>query len=169
MHSETIVYRGRYLQVSERLIGSDVYELAHLRAAVIIYARNDQGKLLFVREHRPHENPPLRLKPVTGFIDNDDDWRETAERELREEAGLVATSFKLIRHIPVKGSLNTDKYFVLAEGLQADPDPLTNPDGDVIEEIVYLTLEQAIEMTLKNELPITVDSLGLFLLKEMKL
>lgn len=166
---EKTVYQGQYLRVSERVIGDDIYELAHVRPAVIIYARNDDGKFLFVREHRPHETPAVRLKPVTGFIDDGDDWLKTAQKELREEAGLVAKKFELYCHLPLTGSIVTDKYFILATGLSPDPQPLINPDGDVIEEIVYLDLADAISMTVNAQMPLTTDSLGLFLIKEKNL
>lgn len=169
MSSEKEVYRGKFLNVFERVIDNDVYEIAKLRSAVIIFAKNSEGKLLFVKEYRPHEEPKIRLKPVTGFIDDGDEWLETAHRELREEAGLVAKDIKLIRHIPVSGSVQTDKYFVLATQLSKDPQPLANPDGDVIKEIMYLDIKEAINLSVSGEMTLTFDSLGLFLIKELGL
>lgn len=169
MAKSKVIYHGNYLHVSEQLINNDVYELAQLRAAVVLFARNSDGEYLFIREHRPHETPNLRLKPVTGFIDDNEDWLTTAKRELREETGFTATDFKLFRHLQSTGSIRHEKFFVLVEGLTEDQNPLKNPDGDVIEEIVFLKLDQAIELTLCDEMKLTTDSLGLFLLKEMKL
>ncbi len=169
MPIENEIYQGKYLQVVEKIIDDEIYEIAKLRPAVIILAKNNEGNFLFIKEFRPHETPKLRLKPVTGFIDDKDQWHETAHRELREEVGLIAQEIKLIRHIPVTGSVHTDKYFVIATGLSDDPEPIINPDGDVIKEIMYLNIEEAIEMSLSGEMPITFDSLGLFFLKELKL
>jgi len=163
------IYHGQYLKLEEKVLHQEVYELVHLRAAVTVFAKNEQGKFLFIREFRPHESPPLRLKPVTGFIDDGDDWLKTAHKELREEVGLIAGNIQLIRHLPVTGSLSTDKYFSLATQLSKDLEPISNPDGDVIKEIMYLSLEEAIELTLKGDMPLVFDSLGLFLLKELKL
>lgn len=169
MSEEKTVYHGRFLRVSERLINGEVYELAHLRGAAIIYARNKEGNFLFVRERRPHETPNVRLKPVTGFIDEGETWQSTAARELREEIGMTANKLELIRHLPLRGSFNTDKFFILAQDLVTDPNPIPNPDGDVIEEVIELSLEQAINKTIAGEIPMTADSLGLFLIKEMSL
>tara|TARA_R110000868_G_scaffold164359_15_gene396924 strand:- start:823 stop:1356 length:534 start_codon:yes stop_codon:yes gene_type:complete len=169
MKAEKTIYKGTYLKLTERVIGDQVFETAHLRGAVIVFAKNSDGKFLFIKEQRPHENQKVRLKPVTGFIDDGDDWLTTAKKELREEACLIAQNLELIRHIPVSGSIVTDKYFVIATDLTPDPEPISNPDGDVIEELIYLDLEQAIAMTITNEMPLVFDSLGLFLLKELKL
>lgn len=169
MNETKEIYQGKYLQVHERIINGETYELAQLRAAVIIFAKDEQDRILFIREKRPHETPSSRLKPVTGFIDDGDDWLKTAQKELREEAGLVAQSYELIRHIPITGSITTDKYFVLAKGLTSDPNPIPNPDGDVIEECVYIDIEQAVKMTVTGEIPLVFDSIGLFLIKEQKL
>lgn len=169
MANAKTIYQGQYVQLQEKILHDEVYELVHLRAAVIVFARNDQGKFLFIRELRPHENPSIRLKPVTGFIDDGDDWLTTAHKELREEANLVSGNIELIRHLPITGSVSTDKYFALATQLSKDLEPISNPDGDVIKEIMYLSLEEAIELTLTGDMPLVFDSLGLFLLKELKL
>lgn len=169
MSSEKIVYQGNYLKLTEKMIGNDLYELAHLRAAVIIFAKNSEGKFLFIKEVRPHETPSLRLKPVTGFIDDGDDWLATAKRELREEVGLVAKHFELFQHMPITSSIITDKYFVIASELSDDPNPLKNPDGDVVREKLYLELDKAIAMTTSGEMTLTTDSLGLFILREKNL
>lgn len=169
MSSEKVVYQGKYLKLTEKMIGNDLYELAHLRPAVIIFAKNTEGNFLFIKEVRPHETPSLRLKPVTGFIDDGDDWLVTAKRELREEVGLVAKHFELFQHMPITSSIVTDKYFVIATELSQDPSPLTNPDGDVIREKLYLSLDEAIALTTSGEMTLTTDSLGLFLLREKNL
>lgn len=169
MSAERIVYQGKYLKLTEKMIGNDLYELAHLRPAVIIFAKNSDGKFLFIKEVRPHESPSLRLKPVTGFIDDGDDWLTTVKRELREEVGLVAQNFELFQHMPITSSIVTDKYFVIATELSNDPNPLTNPDGDVVREKLYLSLDEAIALTTSGEMTLTTDSLGLFLLREKKL
>lgn len=169
MSAERIVYQGKYLKLTEKMIGNDLYELAHLRPAVIIFAKNSDGKFLFIKEVRPHESPSLRLKPVTGFIDDGDDWLTTVKRELREEVGLVAQNFELFQHMPITSSIVTDKYFVIATELSNDPNPLTNPDDDVVREKLYLSLDEAIALTTSGEMTLTTDSLGLFLLREKKL
>ncbi len=163
------IYQGQYVKLEEKIIQEAVYELVHLRGAVIVFAKDEAGKFLFIKEHRPHETPHLRLKPVTGFIDDGDDWLKTAHKELREEAGLIAGNIQLIRHLPLTGSVSTDKYFAIATDLSKDQSPIANPDGDVIKEIMYLSLEEAIELTLKGDMPLVFDSLGLFLIKELKL
>lgn len=163
------IYQGQYVKLVEKIIASEVYELVELRPAVIVLAKDQSGKFLFVKEFRPHETPQLRLKPVTGFIDDGDDWLITAHKELREEAGLKASRIELIRQLPLSGSVNTTKYFVLAQDLSPDLNPIENPDGDVIKEIMYLSIEEAIELTLKGDMPLVFDSLGLFLIKELKL
>ena len=159
------VYTGNYvLKVTEEVINGDVYEKTYTREAVITFPVDKDGKILIIKEKRPHETTPHRWKPVTGFLEDNETWQENASKELQEEAGYRAESFELIGEARHNGTLNTARYFVLAKGLTHDPIP--NPDGDVIMEIKAFTLEELIDMNLSGKIPMFFDNLGFFLLKE---
>lgn len=159
------VYSGKYvLKVTEETINGDIYEKAYTRKAVITFPVDKDGKILIIKEKRPHELTPYRWKPVTGFLEDDETWKDNASKELQEEAGYTAKTFELIGEAHHNGTLNTSRYFVLAKGLTHDPIP--NPDGDVIMEIKAFSIEELIQMNLSGEIPMFFDNLGFFLLKE---
>ena len=159
------VYKGNYvLKVTEEEIGGDIYEKAYTRKAVVTFPVTPDGKILIMKEKRPHETTPYRWKPVTGFLEDGETWLENAEKELQEEAGYKASTFELIGEAHHNGTLNTSRYFVLAKNLVHDPIP--NPDGDVVMELKSFTIDELIEMNLSGEIPMFFDNLGFFLLKE---
>ncbi len=64
-------------------------EVVEHRPAVCILAENDEGEVLFVRQHRyPVGRAVLELP--AGVVEPGEDPLETAHRELREEVGLDA-------------------------------------------------------------------------------
>lgn len=155
-----LCYNGKFVKVTEEQIGSEVFERVYLKGAVIVFAVTGEGKFIFVKEKRVHETPNIRLKPVTGFFETEFDWKENAQRELREEIGMSAGSLERFMHFEHKGSIISHKHFILAKELKVDP--LPNPDGDVILETVELSLEEMLLKSLSKEIPPVMDSLGIF-------
>lgn len=160
------VYTGNYvLKVTEETINGDIYEKAHTRPAVVTFPVTEDGKIIIMKEKRPHEPNPWRWKPVTGFLEDGEDPIDNAAKELQEEAGYRATNLEIIGEAHHNGTLNTSRYFVLAKGLV--PDPIPNPDGDdVVMELKAFTIEELICMNLTGEIPMFFDNLGFFILKE---
>lgn len=159
------VYKGNYvLRVTEEVIDGDVYEKTYTRKAVVTFPVLENGKILIMNEKRPHEPVQERWKPVTGFLEDNETWKENAAKELQEEAGYKADSLELIGEAHHNGTLNTSRYFVLAKGLTHEP--IENPDGDVVLELKAFTIDELIEMNLSGEIPMFFDNLGFFLLKE---
>lgn len=159
------VYKGNYvLSVTEQEIGGKIYEKTYTRKAVVTFPVMDDGKILIMKEKRPHEVVSERWKPVTGFLEDNETWEQNAAKELQEEAGYRADSIELIGEAHHNGTLNTSRYFALAKGLTHDPIP--NPDGDVVLELKAFSLDELISMNLSGEIPMFFDNLGFFLLKE---
>lgn len=166
MQSSKVIYQGKYLQkVEEIQIGDSLYEKAYIRGAVIVFAQDSDGQWIFIEEKRPHEEITQRIKPVTGFIDDGMDWKETAQKELQEEIGYGAKSLDLIHHVRHSSTVTVSKYFVLARDLY--PSKLdSGDDEDQILKTIHMPIETYIEKTLTDEYPCNFDSLGVFLLKE---
>lgn len=166
MQDSKVIYQGKYLQkVEEVQIADSLYEKAYVRGAVIVFVQDNNGQWIFIEEKRPHEETPQRIKPVTGFIDDGMEWKETAQKELQEEIGFGAKSIELIHHVRHTGTVNVSKYFVFARDLY--PSKLdSGDDEDQILKTVQMSIETYIEKTLTNEYPCNFDSLGVFLLKE---
>ncbi len=137
---ETTVWEGRFIKVTTETILGDVWERAYLPHGVIIYPVTDEGKILFIREKRPHETPNVRIKPVTGMREFHLSPAENAQKEMREEIGFKAQVLEEFWTYQVSGTTNATTHYFLAKGLT--PDPLPNPDGDIIEAILPLTPEE---------------------------
>ena len=66
---EEIKYNGKFVQVKERIIDGAIWEMAYIPNSLVVIPLTDEDEIIFIVEKRPHENPPQRLKLVTGHID----------------------------------------------------------------------------------------------------
>jgi ADP-ribose pyrophosphatase len=132
----------------------------------VIFPVTDDGKILFIREKRPHENPPVRLKPVSGMLDEGELPIDTAQRELQEEIGFKAGKMEEFWVYTTNGTVNSKTYFYLAKNLT--PSKLPNPDGeDAIEEIIAFTPEEVSQKIQSEEVRWGVSVMGWFKLQQL--
>ena len=159
---EREVYKGQIIQVTEETIGGTVWERAYVPDGVIIFPISDEGKILMILEKRPHENPPQRLKPVSGILETKYGGpEENAQRELQEEIGFRATEMKEFMTLKGSGTLNSTQHYFMARGLVASK--LPNPDGeDVILQIVEFTPEELLKKFMNDEIRWSHSTLGFF-------
>lgn len=159
---EKQVYKGQIIRVTEEKIGETVWERAYLPHGVVVFPITDQGKILLIHERRPHENPPHRIKAVSGILEpHQGSPEENAQREMQEEIGLKALKMEQLWHMQGTGTVNSDQYFFVARDLVASK--LPNPDGeDCIMEILEFTPEELLQKLLKDELKWSLSTLGVF-------
>jgi 8-oxo-dGTP pyrophosphatase MutT (NUDIX family) len=159
---ETEVYKGQIIQVTEEKIGDIVWERAYVPDGVIIFPITNEGKILMILEKRPHENPPQRLKPVSGILETKYGGPEAnAQRELQEEIGFKATKMEEFMAIKGSGTLNSTQYYFKASGLITSK--LPNPDGeDVILEVVAFTPDELLGKFMRDEIRWSHSTLGFF-------
>jgi len=157
---ENKVYNGNIVQVTEEKIGDINWERVYLPHGVIIFPITDDGKILMILEKRPHENPPYRLKPVSGILEQDMGTpSENAQREMQEEIGFKATEMTEFWNLKMSGTINNTHHFFVARGLV--PSKLPNPDGeDTIMEIQAFDLEELMQKFLKDEIRWSHSTLG---------
>jgi ADP-ribose pyrophosphatase len=162
----SLKYRGKFIQVTEEVIGEQTWERAYIPNGVIVFPVTGEGKLLFVEEKRPHENPPIRLKPLAGMIENHETPEENAQREMQEEIGLAARSMECFFTITSTGTVNATQYFFLAKGLTVSK--LPNPDGeDIILDVKEFSLEELIDMLETEKLRWSTSVLGIWRLWQL--
>lgn len=165
---EKEVYNGKIIRVTEEKIGDIVWERAYLPDGVIIFPITDDGKILFVKEKRPHENPPVRIKPVSGILEHEKGTPlENAQREMQEEIGYKALDMKELWKQRATGTVNNEQYYFVARNLV--PSKLPNPDGeDTIIEVISFSPEELLQILMKDEIRWSMSTLGVFrLLKEL--
>lgn len=159
---ERTVYSGNIIRVTEEEIGGVVWERAYLPPGVIIFPITDDGKIILIRERRPHEIPSVRIKPVSGILEEElGSPEENAQREMQEEIGYRASQMKLLMTLRGSGTITHTQHFFVAQGLVHSK--LPNPDGEeVIEGLVEFTPDE-LRIALKNdEIKWSMSTLGMF-------
>ncbi|MFP5491830.1 MAG: NUDIX hydrolase [Bacteriovoracia bacterium] len=163
---EKTEWQGKFVKVTTEVMHGQVWERAYIPEGLVIFPVTDDGKILFIREKRPHENPPVRLKPVSGMLDEGEAPLETAQRELQEEIGFIAGSMEEFWVYTTNGTVNSKTYFYLAKNLT--PSKLPNPDGeDAIEEIIAFTPEEVSAKIQSEEVRWGVSVMGWFKLQQI--
>jgi 8-oxo-dGTP pyrophosphatase MutT (NUDIX family) len=158
---EKICYKGKFVKITEHTIGENVFERAYFLDGVTIIPIDSDGKIYFIREHRPHETPNERWKLVTGIYEHEYTFEENINRELQEELGYRAAVIERYFDLKTTGTINSRQHIVIARELT--PSKIPNPDGEhSILEIKKFSLEEIIEKLMSKEFPTTLQSLGLF-------
>lgn len=159
---EKTVYKGNILKVTEEVIGGVTWERAYVPNGVIIFPMTDDGKIILIRERRPHENPSVRVKPVSGILEEElGTPEENAQREMQEEIGFKAREMKLLMTLQGSGTITHTQYFFVARGLI--PSKLPNPDGEeVIEALIEYTPEELREALRTDKIKWSMSTLGMF-------
>lgn len=163
---QTEVYKGQIVRVTEEKIDQITWERVFLPSGVVIFPLTDDGKILMVEEKRPHENPPVRIKPVSGILEEDKGTpAENAQREMQEEIGFMAEELENFWTLKGSGTVNHVQYFFLARRLKVSK--LPNPDGeDTIMAIKAFTPEELLEKYRSDEIRWSMSTLGFFRLLE---
>lgn len=164
---EETKYSGKFIKVTEELIGSQIWERVYLNDGVIIFPITKEGKILMIEESRPHEIKPVRLKFVTGLKDSaTEDPLDTANREMQEEIGYKASKLETIIHRHASGTVNNQLYQIVATGLKTSK--LPNPDGeDTILAIKAFSIDEIKKMLESGELAWSFGVLGIFKIESM--
>lgn len=163
---EKEVYKGAIVRVTEEKIGEITWERVYVPHGVIIFPITSEGKILLINESRPHENPPSRIKAVSGILESDKGSpEENAQREMQEEIGFMAQKMELLMHMKGTGTINHEQYIYVARDLI--PSKLPNPDGEeMILEVIALTPAELKRKVMEDELPWSLSTLGIFRLLE---
>lgn len=113
-------FRGRYVGVAQRK-GVEFAVRTRAEGAAIIPAMTEAGEVVLVEQYRPPVQRRVIEWPagLIGDEGNSADAVATAERELLEETGYAAASFREVFRCPCAAQLSSEMLsFVVAEGLR---------------------------------------------------
>lgn len=159
---EKTVYKGNIITVTEEEIGGITWERAYLPSGVIIFPITSDGKIILIKERRPHEDPPVRIKPVSGILEEKlGSPEENAQREMQEEIGFRAKKMELLMTLKGTGTITHCQHFFVARGLVHSK--LPNPDGEeIIEALVEFTPDELREALRTDKIKWSMSTLGMF-------
>ncbi len=130
----------------------------HLRSWVNIFAVTDDNRVILVKQHRLGRDV-VTLEVPAGGIDENEDPKDAAIRELKEETGYTSNNVKLVKQIQVNPAIqNNICYFFIALNCKKTE----NTDFDETEEIeVVLKTKDEVFKSIELESNLIDNSLAL--------
>ncbi len=165
--SSRTVFNGRLFSVKQDILESKgrrlLREFVVHPGAVAVIAVDDDGQLYLVKQYRHAVGAEL-LEIPAGTLE-DEDPKECAERELREETGFKASVFdKLAEFYLAPGYSNELLHLYLARGLTKTS---ASPEADEEISLVRVSVEEALKMVLKGEIKDAKTIASLLLFREI--
>ena len=148
-----IIYSGKILKLSVDSVELPNGKTAtreyihHSGGAAVLYVENN--KVLLVRQFRYPYGKEIYEIPA-GKLEKGEDPKNTAKRELEEEAGYIAKDLKeLFKLYPTPGYTDEIIYIYLAENCQKSR---INPDEDEFITCEFVELEKVCKMIEQGEI-----------------
>ncbi|MDL2324109.1 NUDIX hydrolase [Ruminococcaceae bacterium OttesenSCG-928-A16] len=167
--SETI-FEGRVVRLTVDTVtlengNTSTREIVHHGGGAAVVALNKKGEVALVRQYRYALGKELIEIPA-GKIEPGEPPRETALRELEEEAACVAgTLVDFGSVIPTCGYCTEVIYLYLATGLQPSVQKL---DEDEFVDFFWMPLDEAASLVLNGTITDSKTAYGLLKAKMMK-
>ena len=151
--SKKEAYKGKRISVEEVIYnnGEKDFYREHVKAgnAVVILAITEDNKVLMVREARSAIGKIVLTLPA-GKLEENEDPKQAAIRELEEETGYKANNVTLLRLTYASCGYTDEKiYCYLANNLEKSKQ---NLDEDEEVEIFEIPIEEFKAMIDKNEI-----------------
>jgi ADP-ribose pyrophosphatase len=136
-------------------------EIVVHRGAVTIVGIK-KGEVLMERQYR-HTAGKVLWEIPAGTLEEGEDPKECAKRELMEETGYIARKMKELAHFYVAPGYSTEVIYVyLASGLKKER---ASPEEDESIETRFIPIEEALDMIKTNKIEDAKTMLGLLLAK----
>jgi ADP-ribose pyrophosphatase len=148
------IYSGRLIKLfceTVELPGGQTTRLEIVRhpGGAVIAPVSDQGEICLLRQYR-HAAGGFIWELPAGCIDEGESPRETAERELREETGLLAKEWTTLGSIhPSPGFCDEVLHLYLARDLDTVE---ISHSADEIIEIHWVPIKQVLDMAHLGEI-----------------
>ena len=148
------VHEGRLVRLREDRVllpqGSEaLYEFVEIKHGASTLAIEENNDVWLVREWKYALGRPT-IEVVSGGLEPGETPEDGARRELREEAGLVASHLIPLGHVdPFTTMLRCPNYLFIARGLT--PVPHEREEAEVME-LLKVPLPEAVRMVMAGEI-----------------
>ena len=148
---EELLHRGRVFDLVRRVLElpsglRQVWELVEHPGAVAVVALTDRGEVVVVRQFRAAAGDWMVEIPA-GRLDPGEDPRAAAERELEEETGLRAGTWRHVRtFLPAPGFCSERMHLFEARDLVAVPGGGRACDEDEEIEVLALPAKELLQL-----------------------
>ena len=163
------IYTGKVISLKVDTVevprkGYQKREIIEHPGAVGIVAITNENKVVLVKQYRKAIEKAIWEIPA-GKLEQGENPRDCAIRELKEETGYTANNIKLIHKFYTSaGFSNQNIYIYLATDLEAGEASL---EDDEFLDVQEVDLEEVYEMINKNDIEDAKTSIGLLLTKEL--
>ncbi|HEY6642355.1 NUDIX hydrolase [Povalibacter sp.] len=158
------VFRGRVIEVNVERVQlpnaaiADL-EIIHHPGGAAVVAVNERREICMLRQFRHAANGWLWELPA-GKIDNREPPLQTAQRELEEEAGVSATSWKSLGDMVSSPGVFTEViHLFLATGLTQ---AAAKPEEHEVLEVHWKPVAEVLQMAHRGELRDAKSLVGIF-------
>lgn len=164
-HRRTVAYQNPWIEVwHDEVTRPDgdpgVYGVVHPRTrAVGVVAIDDEDRVLLVGQYR-YTLDRYSWEIPEGGVPPEEDLLEGAQRELAEETGYRAGSWRAILQFSLSNSV-TDEVGTLYEARQLAAG-VADPDGTEDIAVRWVDFEECVVMAARGELFDSMTQLGLF-------
>jgi 8-oxo-dGTP pyrophosphatase MutT (NUDIX family) len=159
------IYRNPWMALREdRVIRPDgqegIYGVVETRIATAVVALTPEQHVYLVGQYR-YTVDAYSWEVIEGGADLGEDPLDTARRELREEAGLIASDWtRLGPEVHLSNCISSEiGYCYLAEGL-SDTD--SEPDGTELLEVRRMPFREALAMAGSGEIKDAMSIIALY-------
>ncbi len=162
-HVSNDAYQAKHFKIQRDDIDvgngrTHVYDIAVLPGASVMIPITSDNRIIFTRQYR-HCIKQILYELPAGKIDNNEDPRETAIRELQEEIHKYPGHLvKIFETYPAPGYSTEILHFYVAKELT---DRSLPPDEFEAIDIVHFSLEEAIEMVKNGKIIDGKSALGI--------
>ena len=161
-----VKYENPWIKVREdRVIRPDgtdgIYGTVHISAGVSVLPVDSDGFAYLINEFA-YAQGDYEISVVSGARDEGEEFLAAAQRELREELGILAETWTALgKDKPLTSYTDASNHLFLAQGITADDTFL----GDLNEPMTLykIPLADAVSMVMNNE--ITGEVTALLILK----
>lgn len=140
------------------------YQVVQRRPTVIVFPITEKYELYLINEYRPTSDRYV-LKAVTGYIEPDESTLTAAKRELKEETGIEAVQWELLKKVENIGTVTSQSSLFLAKDLEILK---AHPQEDESIKLVKMSIADASQKILSGQITVSSTIIGILLLDKLK-